>query len=472
MVVQHNLTAMNSNRMLGITTKAQSKATEKLSSGYRINRAADDAAGLAISEKMRKQIRGLTQASANAQDGISAVQTAEGALTEVHDMIQRMNELATKSANGTNSQEERDYIQAEVDQLVSEIDRVAETTKFNDLYLLKGGDEKAKVTYTIPATEAQEAVDFSVAYKSTGSELEVDADYGDTDNGGVEYYKAGESTALTAEELKGLVEISVDSDGNESVKLKDGVVLYKAAAAAAGSADAQTSDQVVHDSDNNFAVSIKVQGALYSAAYDSKNPTDQASTAIEASDLSNYIDTDGHVIKDLYAADGENAIGAETIADYVTITLAKEAVEAAPATTGEKEVSAMKLSLHVGAESSSTNKISVTIKKMDSATIGVKGLDVSSEDAATAAIDQLNSALRIVSEQRADLGAVQNRLEHTISNLDNVVENTTAAESQIRDTDMATQMVLYSNNNILAQAGQAMLAQSNQANQGVLSLLS
>jgi len=461
--------------MLGITTKAQSKATEKLSSGYRINRAADDAAGLAISEKMRKQIRGLTQASANAQDGISAVQTAEGALTEVHDMIQRMNELATKSANGTNSQEERDYIQAEVDQLVSEIDRVAETTKFNDLYLLKGGDEKAKVTYTIPATEAQEAVDFSVAYKNAGSELEVDANYGDTDTTNTDaynYYKAGESTALTAEELKGLVEISVDSDGNESVKLKEGVVLYKAAATAAGTADAQTSDQVVHDSETNFAVSIKAQGALYAAAWDSDNPTNQASTAIEASDLSNYFDADGHVISDLYAADGTDAIGAETIADYVTITLAKEAVEAAPATTGEKEVSAMKLSLHVGAESSSTNKISVTIKKMDSATIGVKGLDVSSEDAATAAIDQLNSALRIVSEQRADLGAVQNRLEHTISNLDNVVENTTAAESQIRDTDMATQMVLYSNNNILAQAGQAMLAQSNQANQGVLSLLS
>ena len=138
MVVQHNLTAMNSNRMLGITTKTQAKATEKLSSGYKINRAADDAAGLSISEKMRKQIRGLTQASANAQDGISAVQTAEGALTEVHDMLQRMNELAVKAANGTNSKDDRDYIQAEVDQLVTEIDRVATTTKFNETYLLKG----------------------------------------------------------------------------------------------------------------------------------------------------------------------------------------------------------------------------------------------------------------------------------------------------------------------------------------------
>ena len=140
MVVQHNLTAMNSNRMLGLTTKSQAKSTEKLSSGYKINRAADDAAGLAISEKMRRQIRGLTQASLNAQDGISAVQTAEGALTEVHDMLQRMNELATKAANGTNSSEEREYIQSEVDALIDEIDRVAETTKFNELYLLEGGD--------------------------------------------------------------------------------------------------------------------------------------------------------------------------------------------------------------------------------------------------------------------------------------------------------------------------------------------
>ncbi len=147
MVVQHNLTAMNSNRMLGVTSKNQAKATEKLSSGYKINRAADDAAGLSISEKMRKQIRGLSQASSNAQDGISAVQTAEGALTEVHDMLQRMNELSVKAANGTNSKDDRDYIQNEVDQLVSEIDRVADTTKFNETYLLKGGSTSKVLNY-------------------------------------------------------------------------------------------------------------------------------------------------------------------------------------------------------------------------------------------------------------------------------------------------------------------------------------
>ena len=273
MVVQHNLTAMNSNRMLGITTKTQAKSTEKLSSGYKINRAADDAAGLSISEKMRRQVRGLTQAVANAQDGVSCVQTAEGALTEVHDMLQRMSELAIKAANGTNKSDDRAYIQAEVDELVKEIDRVANTTEFNEMKLLNG--------------------DFS-----GGKDLQVNAD------------------------------------------------------------------------------------------------------------------------------------------------------------------------------SSGTN-ITLTIDKMSASSLSVKSLKVSGTDGTTAkgSIDTIKAAIKKVSEQRSNLGAVQNRLEHTINNLDNVVENTTAAESQIRDTDMATEMVRYSNNNILAQAGQAMLAQSNQANQGVLSLL-
>ncbi|MBQ7067279.1 MAG: flagellin [Lachnospiraceae bacterium] len=275
MVVQHNLTAVNSNRMLGLTTKTQAKSTEKLSSGYKINRAADDAAGLAISEKMRRQIRGLTQASLNAQDGISAVQTAEGALNEVHDMLQRMNELAVKSANGTNQSDDQSYIQSEVDALIKEIDRVASTTTFNENNLLNGSW-----------------------------------------SGGVD--------------------------------------------------------------------------------------------------------------------------------------------------------------LQVGAEGTSENRISVSINAMNATGLSVNTLStsgVASQTAAQNAISTIKSAMVALSEQRSDLGAIQNRLEHTINNLDNVVENTTAAESQIRDTDMATEMVKYSNNNILAQAGQAMLAQANQSNQGVLSLL-
>jgi len=288
MKVQVNMTAMNANRQLGLTTGAQAKSTEKLSSGYKINRAADDAAGLSISEKMRKQVRGLTQASANAQDGISMVQTAEGALTEVHDMLQRMNELAVKAANGSLSTNDNMDIQREINQLTSEINRVSTTTKFNETYLLNG----------------------------KGSQV-------------------------------------------------------------------------------------------------------------------------------------------------------------ANASVGDSQV----IALHVGADSYDDNKISVTLSGMNSSMLGVKGLTVSADtvsaahEAATSAISTIGDALKKVSKQRSQLGAAQNRLEHTIKNLDNVVENTTAAEAEIRDTDMASEMVNYSKNNILAQAGQSMLAQANQSNQGVLSLL-
>ena len=274
MVVQHNVTAMNANRMLGITTGAQAKNTEKLSSGYKINRAADDAAGLTISEKMRSQIRGLTQASSNAQDGVSVVQTAEGALAEVEDMLQRMHELAIKASNGTNTSADRKAIDLEVKALTSEITRVAESSQFNTLTLLKGG---------------------------------------------------------------------------------------------------------------------------------------------------------------------------------------------------------FKRDIQVGAKDTDAQRIRISIKAMSAGKLGVSYDDVKMKDGtgklAQKAISKITKAIAQVSEQRSKLGAIQNRLEHTIKNLDNIVENTTAAESQIRDTDMAAQMVEYTKNNILQQAGQSMLAQANQSTQGVLSLL-
>jgi flagellin len=272
MVVQHNITAMNAQRQLGITTGNQAKSSEKLSSGYKVNRAADDAAGLSISEKMRRQIRGLNQASANAQDGISVVQTAEGALNEVTDMLQRMNELAVKASNDTLTTKDREYITQEVNALQSEINRTASTTEFNNQHLLNG----------------------------------------------------------------------------------------------------------------SFA---------------NKN-------------------------------------------------------------------------LQVGSENVADSNIKITIKKMDSSSIGIADSSmVKTSSKARTAIDKIKTALESVSTQRSALGAIQNRLEHTIKNLDNVAENTQSAESLIRDTDMAAEMVKYSNNNILAQAGQSMLAQANQSRQGVLSLL-
>ena len=458
MVVQHNLTAMNSNRMLGLTTASQAKSTEKLSSGYKINRAADDAAGLSISEKMRKQIRGLTQASLNAQDGISAVQTAEGALTEVHDMLQRMNELAVKASNGTNSEDDRGYIQDEIDQLVKEIDRVSETTKFNETYLLKGdGTATREVTKTTPA---QEAVDVKAEYVSGKGVDNVALKNGKTLAANAVWYEKGKTTAITADDIDKLFEVK-----NGNVVLKEGVELFDAAADSATDFGAQLT---AHKVDNTA-----VQG-VFEVGSSKVSTANDGSALVDAAGLNALFNTDGSIKTKFYAqkTDGSWAeVGAEQVAKFIKVTPGQEAVAAGTKTETETYTKALTLSLHVGADGNDDNKISLDIESMSAEGIGVKGLDVSTEDAATKSIETLKASIQKVSTQRSALGAIQNRLEHTINNLDNVVENTTSAESQIRDTDMATEMVKYSNNNILAQAGQAMLAQSNQANQGVLSLL-
>ena len=458
MVVQHNLTAMNSNRMLGLTTASQAKSTEKLSSGYKINRAADDAAGLSISEKMRKQIRGLTQASLNAQDGISAVQTAEGALTEVHDMLQRMNELAVKASNGTNSEDDRGYIQDEIDQLVKEIDRVSETTKFNETYLLKGdGTATREVTKTTPA---QEAVDVKAEYVSGKGVDNVALKNGKTLAANAVWYEKGKTTAITADDIDKLFEVK-----NGNVVLKEGVELFDAAADSATDFGAQLTANKV----DNTAV----QG-VFEVGSSKVSTANDGSALVDAAGLNALFNTDGSIKTKFYAqkTDGSWAeVGAEQVAKFIKVTPGQEAVAAGTKTETETYTKALTLSLHVGADGNDDNKISLDIESMSAEGIGVKGLDVSTEDAATKSIETLKASIQKVSTQRSALGAIQNRLEHTINNLDNVVENTTSAESQIRDTDRATEMVKYSNNNILAQAGQAMLAQSNQANQGVLSLL-
>ena len=458
MVVQHNLTAMNSNRMLGLTTASQAKSTEKLSSGYKINRAADDAAGLSISEKMRKQIRGLTQASLNAQDGISAVQTAEGALTEVHDMLQRMNELAVKASNGTNSEDDRGYIQDEIDQLVKEIDRVSETTKFNETYLLKGdGTATREVTKTTPA---QEAVDVKAEYVSGKGVDNVALKNGKTLAANAVWYEKGKTTAITADDIDKLFEVK-----NGNVVLKEGVELFDAAADSATDFGAQLTANKV----DNTAV----QG-VFEVGSSKVSTANDGSALVDAAGLNALFNTDGSIKTKFYAqkTDGSWAeVGAEQVAKFIKVTPGQEAVAAGTKTETETYTKALTLSLHVGADGNDDNKISLDIESMSAEGIGVKGLDVSTEDAATKSIETLKASIQKVSTQRSALGAIQNRLEYTINNLDNVVENTTSAESQIRDTDMATEMVKYSNNNILAQAGQAMLAQSNQANQGVLSLL-
>lgn len=470
MVVQHNLTAMNSNRMLGLTTASQAKSTEKLSSGYKINRAADDAAGLSISEKMRKQIRGLTQASSNAQDGISAVQTAEGALNEVQDMLQRMNELAVKAANGTNSETDRTYIQNEIDQLTTEIDRVSETTKFNETYLLKGDRSSSAYTFKYDSQATKTAG--TNLYQEDGTTTIADADalkaYLDA-NPNAKVYKtqakwdvtgtmyaydttAGGTTATKVDATNAKNYFNQDGSLKNNIKLIDNQTI-----AGAGDVTLDATHKVTYT-----APKEAVKNTDYT--YNSKQYYDADGNKIPANALNGYfktsdgatVDVDADSTKKAYDKDG-NAVTPAAADVKVDKTL--------------KGV--LSLTLHVGADATDNNQISVKIDSMSAASLGVDGIKVDGADDTNAlnAVDTIKEAIQKVSTQRSALGAAQNRLEHTINNLDNVVENTTSAESQIRDTDMATEMVKYSNNNILAQAGQAMLAQSNQSNQGVLSLL-
>ena len=491
MVVQHNLTAMNSNRMLGITTGAQAKSTEKLSSGYKINRAADDAAGLAISEKMRKQIRGLTQASANAQDGISAVQTAEGALTEVHDMLQRMNELAVKASNGTQSISDRDAIQAEIDQLVTEIDRVAETTKFNETYLLKG-DKNVTKAYSYSYNSLAASTAAVVKTNGTAGALT-------TGNAGLTAtisFHAGTSAGAQNDIANSLVKQGLNitaeltTDKNDPAAAQEvrysislnGAVADKYTITATSSSPTKFN---VRDTEGNIIATITASGIAAGGAADgvySANVTagrvDKAAATVGESEK--FYDADGNGIAAnalnnyFTAASGTWAANSSAGAVYdaagnkIALTAMAGKVTANQDVTGP-----LQLKLHVGADATTNNQIALNLQSMSSKGLGIVGLrvDGSNDTNALSAIETIKEALQKVSAQRSDLGAVQNRLEHTINNLDNVVENTTSAESQIRDTDMATQMVEYSKNQILAQAGQSMLAQANQSNQGVLSLL-
>ena len=463
MVVQHNMQAANANRMLNVTTSAQSKSTEKLSSGYRINRAADDAAGLTISEKMRKQIRGLDQASTNAQDGVSSVQTAEGALTEVHSMLQRMNELATQAANGTNSKDsDRQAIQDEIDQLTTEIDRVSETTKFNETYLLKG--EAGTKTINMKAHDAGLKGTLTDNGDGTATFVMDSLKDGDSVSIGGKTYTIGSKKADVDTAVAAKIKTAGDkfTVNGQEITIVDNYTADKAADQKAGNYTLDDAKALVKE-----GATVKVGTDEY------KVMTDKGGDGID--------DTDASVIskdvaynlasKELLAA---NQIGDTKGSARVENTNAKAADGSFKITTGQADVAnSLSFSLHVGADADMTNKIHVNIDAMDSASLGIKGLNVkdASGNAATYAVDAISDAISKVSSQRSSLGAVQNRLEHTINNLDNVVENTTTAESRIRDTDMAEEMVNYSKNNILAQAGQSMLAQANQSNQGVLSLL-
>ena len=486
MVVQHNMQAMNANRMLNVTTGQQAKSTEKLSSGYRINRAADDAAGLTISEKMRKQIKGLDRASTNAEDGVSAVQTAEGALTEVHSMLQRMNELATQASNGTNSQDDRSAIQDEVDQLTTEIDRVAETTKFNEIYLLKGDSDGGTKTEKLAAHDAGlngtlvdngDTATFTVKGLKQGGQVNiagksytVDGITAPTDNSIAET-TAGAANA-TAKYTLNLADMKSTLDGTATFTIGGTDYTINVAkdddAKAIGDKLVTALNGKIDDGvGGQFTVAYANGSVTFTASGNGVGNKLTAGTAYKAPENAKTTTDIYNLMKDELAT--ASSIGTDIAATVTnngdgTFTINKGSVSVADS---------LSFNLHVGADADMTNKINVNIETMNSSYLGIKGLNVTDKTgtAATYAIDAIADAISKVSEQRSSLGAVQNRLEHTINNLDNVVENTTSAESRIRDTDMAEEMVNYSKNNILAQAGQSMLAQANQSNQGVLSLL-
>lgn len=704
MIIAHNLMAMNSQRQLSIVSGTVSKKAEKLSSGYRINRAADDAAGLSISEKMRRQVRGLTKATENAEDGISMVQIADGALSEVQDMLQRMNELCVQAANGTNAASDRQNIQDEVTQLIAEIDRVAETTKFNETYLLngslsKGGrgvynlainnrkfeevrkkyeedKEKAKLKLTalnganagkelsldalsdtkglkiiymqdniqttqtangnptstnpkytqlknalkmeiVPNAVQEIIAAFSPAYdflnnSSIGIGLALGGNnYPGLSSSTLAYVRFGhysysdgtvDPNTLEYQLAVNVDALKIDNNGNldaDSRKKLEVTIVHEmmhafmdealtngmtgtvdgkhaddrfpkwfiegmAQAAAGGyydgndwvngglginttSGDSFISSQLqankLGGSSNTSNYGTGYLASMYlgylaggktvnaasmknGLATVLKNIRDGESLQdvivrltgkTSITDFENSFSKDANVIqfvKDLTAFVGggtggavgnfttandilaDNAITSGTPATLFELNIQNDNVKnvyndpdyivfkGGSATNGKgsynngpleiaasKHITGFGAAIHAGTDTDMNNKIPVYIDAMDAASIGVDQVDVRTVDLATLSIERVALALAQVSAQRSELGACQNRLEHTINNLDNVVENTTAAESQIRDTDMAKEMVAYSNANILQQAGQSMLTQMNQSNQGVLSLI-
>lgn len=585
--VAHNISSMFSNRQLGITTKSKAKSAEKLGSGYKINRAADDAAGLSISEKMRRQIRGLTQASNNCQDGVSMCQIADGALAEVDDMLHRITELSVKASNGTNSPSDRKDIQGEIDELVAEIDRISTTTKFNELYLFKGTDKLITNSDGTPAVEGD--IPFS-AFKITnvnlgntpytggvdninhlglkavvdlpgsgfnGKEYNLIYDIGSTSNSDMQIsYNSSGTTVVDKDILSNMTftgtggsltnpadplyrtfkyenaTTGVDLDIKQTIVANESnpenkfyTISFEVKNNSAFNVDVDymfEADTAYNDDDNcetYFVSGNKVgQTVLYDSGYTGSNPNVlkqsaptsfsiiNADEALAFSEKISFVDAPSKFIigaysniegLDLYQGDyGGLSLGHSTnrmdlafgaIYDYnlaagatksVTMNYGIAKTENDPNLLGNKITRSNnsfehsnKLDVWLQAGGENTHGFYVEIDEMNSTVIGINDLDVSTINGARSALDKIDGALKKVNENRSKIGAQQNRIEHSIKNLDNVVENTAASESRIRDTDMASEMVKFSKESILQQAGESVLAQANQSPQGVLSLL-
>ena len=495
MVVQHNMSAMNANRMLSGVASAQSKSTEKLSSGYRINRAADDAAGLSISEKMRSQIRGLNQASTNAQDGISLIQTAEGALNEQHSILQRMRELAVQAANGTETNDDREAVQNEIEQLQSELTRISDTTEFNTMKLLDGSQSGSKVQASVsksatanlttePATKASATT--TAITKIDGKESSYSVTVMDKDgNASTTTVKFTGQNDLDKDAKSIVSELEKTDLANtfDITSTADGKITFTAKEAGS------SSNVVLTKQDDDAAVAVETSKAgedSYSklaagiGVYDGTGNIEDKIFTVNGEKFAYVTDPtklgddykDVNYVKattvDNTAADAmaklinaKTGISAETDANTnTTINL-----KAGKSNTGNG------ITLQIGANEGQTMSFTLDDMSADALGVGVGKVDLSKQESAKTATTTIDAAIKKVSAARGRMGAVQNRLEHTINNLDTAAENMQTAESRIRDTDMAEEMVNYSKNNILAQAGQSMLAQANQSNQGVLTLL-
>ena len=523
MVVQHNMSAMNANRMLSGVSSAQSKSTEKLSSGYRINRAADDAAGLSISEKMRGQIRGLNQASTNAQDGISLIQTAEGALNESHSILQRMRELSVQAANGTETDDDREAVQNEIEQLQSELTRISDTTEFNTMKLLDGSQSGSKVQVSVSksAESNLKTVDATAQVNKMGAAV-AENDGGDSKLSVTVLDKNGNATTT---------EVTVSYDKAAGTFSANGKTLKAVGTQNAGASAKQVGDALKEaleatDFGKNYDITndagtlsftAKEKGSTSDAILTSYNGgATEATTKTADTGTDEYqqiaegigvYDGSGNIEDKIFTVNGERFLYVTDPAklgddykdvNYVKVTgtnaqnadgsdaktmaaliksktgIEAETDKAAKTTLNLKPSSTATgkgIELQIGANEGQTMSFTLDDMSADALGVGGSSVNLSTQESAKTATTTIDAAIKKVSKARGQMGAVQNRLEHTINNLDTASENLQTAESRIRDTDMAEEMVNYSKNSILAQAGQSMLAQANQANQGVLTLL-
>lgn len=424
MIINHNMNALNAHRNMTANTNSAGKSMEKLSSGLRINRAGDDAAGLAISEKMRGQIRGLDQASRNAQDGISLIQTAEGALNETHNILQRMRELSVQAANDTNITEDRAAIQEEMNALTAEIDRISEQTEFNKQTLLDG---------------------------SFNGTFQIGANGGQTISLGIEAMNSGNLNLVSGSTSIAEKDITAGT-GGATLKPDDG--------------DYTVKDGKIYDSNGKEAGTISNDNKTIT--FEGTGTTTKATVTLDKAITNGKFTVSGTGAKVEHEAKGELsdagkklAAGNYEIKDDIVLRDGKE-VGKVTKTPGTYEIDGVEVK---NSDLGIDKALAVNSK------FTINGADVSSSKKASGSIETINKAIEQVSTQRAKLGAVQNRLEHTTANLNNTSENLTAAESRVRDVDMAKEMMNFSKNNILSQAAQAMLAQANQQPQGVLQLL-